>query len=387
MKMTRRAGTPAALLAGLVLATSSLPLSAAQPDKAYLGGCVGFVTVRVADLAGKVGLEALAKEQPWLDGWKQSFGLPARDVARCTYVLLPDSGSAWVIRTVEPCPREALLKACLGEAKQVKREGHVCHVGRQSEVAVHFVNDRLVIVADKLQTLGRCLAAATDKPSLPKACTAALELADKHDVVLWTATRDKLSAQTGDQPRAHVPAQEAPNPAFQGPSELLLLPLPMPFGVESGTGTVDFGEKMVVELRLACADQGAARSAEKLMGAVVKMALGGLFLFSGQLELGECMAGANRAVMDHMLSGLPRKSLGQVEKALQHARLRTEGTEAVLTLTAALDAKMLQAELPPAITWLLSNANPRGKVSLPFFPASTASPPSRPAARLASPSQ
>src|SRR5262249_8482638 len=107
--------------------------------------------------------------------------------ARCT-LIWPDCESAdgatcVIISTDKPYKRGAVLKACAPEAKPVKHHKKVCHVGANN-VAVHFVNDRLLIVADTEKAPAKCLGRCS--PGDAKAMADSAALAAKRAVVCWS---------------------------------------------------------------------------------------------------------------------------------------------------------------------------------------------------------
>jgi hypothetical protein len=326
----------ATLLASVVVALTALnPVSAYEtvldPDLALVPPhSLVFVTVRVADLAGKLGVNA--GKQPWAAGLEKQTGIPLHHVERCTFVATEDKG-CFIIRTNAPYKRDAVLNACAPGAKQEKYHGKVCHISTSNGAAVHFASDRIVIVG-YTDAVKQCLSAEGQRsPHLADV----LSRTGKHDLVAWVAAT--LSVRTGldddaqDQPREEVPMRALGLSAI-------------PPGVEAGTFIVDVGDKMNIEMRVDCDEEASARRGEKLL----RIGVGMTHAFLLQVICGQDMVDLypDPEAVKELPEGLnlfPSKLTRRAEKGLQDAKFRIDGKTAIATIALPIDARMLRAEM------------------------------------------
>ena len=388
----------AALLAGLLVTlTAMTPVRAyepaLEPDLAWVPpDATAFVTVRVAELADKLGIKATGAKHPWAVAWQNQTGIPLSQVERCTFVNPKDDAysSCLVILTTKPYKRAEVLKACAPDAQEEKHYRKVCLVSSTKKTAIHFATDRILLVGDT-DAVVRCLGQAT-KPHPGGTLIDALVSVGSHDVVVWSraATKDNDPAP----PRA-VPATSsykvpltAPNSlgrtvtvarkpklsaAFEDGSqpraseqmtELGFLPIPLPVGVESGTVTVDVGEQLTVELRLHCTDEACATKSAKVLRAFVGMARAELLAVVSELDMIEAFPAMTSR---EEKACLPMKLIRQAEKGLQDARVRTDGNTVPLRVSISVDTKILRSEMAPLMKLSESCGNGNQCSLLPLF--------------------
>jgi hypothetical protein len=334
-----------------------------------------FFTVRAADLAGKLGLKD--SKHTWAAAWKKQFGVPLENVARCTLVCpdceADDGATCVIISTEKPFKRAEVLKACAPDAKTVKHHKKICHVSATNNAAVHFVNDRLLIVADSEKSLTKCLAHPTNAGEI-NPVAGAVALAGKHDVMCWSRAVASKPAPVvacykppfggAAATVARKPNIGAARPGNGAPLMLAFLPVPMPTGVESGTLTVDVGEQVEIELCLDCADEAGAKKAAKMMRAFIGLMRAELLAAVSELDLAEVMPSMAEVDVKE-LAGLPLKLMRQGEKGLARVRVKAEGKTVPLSVSIPMDAKALRSEVA-ALERLTEAACANGGSCLPF---------------------
>jgi hypothetical protein len=317
----------AALLAGVLVALTTLnPVWASEPaldpDLALVPPQpLLFVTVRAADLAEKLGVKDAPQKHPWSAAWEKMTGIPLHQVERCTFVAADDKSNCFIVRTKAPYKRDAVLNACVPDAKKEKYEGKVCHVSDKSDVAVHFASDRLVIVGDK-DAVKQCLSAKGQRsPSF----AGVLSRTGQHDLVCWMAVTQRV-----DQTRI-FPIQ---------PDALAELPP----GIEKATIILDVGDKMNIEMRLDCDGEASTRKAEKLLHVSVAMAQFFLLQAICAQDLADVYPEMKEGAVAE-LRAIPIKLIRHAEKGLQDAKFRIDGKTAIASIVLPVDAKMVRSEM------------------------------------------
>jgi hypothetical protein len=344
----------AALLAALPVATR-----AAAPDLALIPADAGaFMTFRPARIAAALGVKEPARQFPFLREWKQTFGLPLTALDRCTLVLrVEENGDTlpvWVLSTVKPCNHKAVVKAWAPEARPKTHEGRGCYVTGEGAATVLFLDDRTLILADEEGSAAWLLKQARAKG--PRAFADALALAATHDAVAWSRTfpvdaaPEDVARLRRARPRTRklmVARKVAPPPAGkkgaarQRPVMLPLLPVPLPFGVESAVLAADVGKELTLEGRLECRDAASARKVGRAVRAVLHIVRGSMLAALGEAELVPLLP----ETAEQKVPRLPRALLGQAEAALGRAHVRTKDQTVPFTLRVAVDARTLHDEL------------------------------------------
>src|SRR2546423_9330124 len=123
---------------------------AAGSDLALVpGDCGGFVTVRFAELLGKLGVKE-SDTPSWLAEMSRQLKLAPLNVERLTLVgpsTMPGD-PVWIVRSVKPLAKKDIL-AALSDAEEVKQDGKTFHASSDESWALHFAGDRILIGGSK----------------------------------------------------------------------------------------------------------------------------------------------------------------------------------------------------------------------------------------------
>jgi hypothetical protein len=333
-------------LLALVLGTAdSLPLPAAEPatDPAAASAirfiprnCRAFVTIRVAELLGKLGIAA--QEPPtWLAIVNVQLGFPLADIERFTLVLTGDREPKMIglVEGTRPLPRKAILANWLPDAREMKQNGRVLHVQGQPGWGACFLTPRLLAFGEPEQLPGlRQWTERLPPGALPPAFAPELFQREKKDVMFWGTPQ----TQTSD-----VEVRDWLN-------------------IRWATGSLEVGKEARLELRACCTgDEEAARLA--------RAARAGAEALRGQLVLLGALPGLAEVVPEQAdlkrLGRLPRRLLHASEKALQQAVVQADGQEVTAALTLALDAQTLRTEAERFVALLADGTLPRTTLALP----------------------
>jgi hypothetical protein len=301
-------GASALLLATLLsaaggrrCAADTPPLPEAPDLRLVPADTAGFATVRVAALAGKLGLKETS-EVPVLAACAKALGVKIADVERLTLIFLPGrcTDPVGVLRTSKPCDRE-----------------QVAHAVKDADLVVHFVDDRLFLVGpeDLVKRL-------SDKPG-PNPAAADLREAARHDLFAVLPSGSPIAGYFD-------------------------FPFTLP-GLATTEAVLDVGDQLVLRLHFNYADEAAARRGAKWLGVFASQARALLLGLSTELAVLNPALGQN----DESLAADPRGKilqalvpvLGKLEKSLGQARIEADKKTVPLTLTVPVDPKEVPAAL------------------------------------------
>jgi hypothetical protein len=193
-----------------------------------------LVSLRVADLARKLGVKSGPDAPPLLASYEKDLGLRLADVERYTLVYIGwgDKPVA-IVRTTKPYDRDRVTATFAPAGVAPARiAGKECQVAEGPGTAFYFAGDRLFVVGPR-DAVELCL--KRPKGERPARLAGALAVAGEHDAVFWCR----------------------PVSLFQLPT-LPFLSVPFP-GLDSATATLDVGVELALDVRLHFADEAGAR--------------------------------------------------------------------------------------------------------------------------------
>jgi hypothetical protein len=301
----------------------------------------GFISVRMGRLLGKLGLKEDGGAAPFFKAWKDGVGMPLSAVERFTFAAtdLEGNNRLLIIQTRRPINQAAVLKACVPGA--IIRTGVIktgdpirdIHSSEKTGLSVCFASKNLVVVANDLDTMQRCLPKKNTRPQ--PALKAALERAAKCDLLAWgLAKTPPVPSVPGSV--AALKAARLRVSRYQDAMRFLpFVPFPMPRDVLAGQVSLTVGEQLDMELRLTFCDEPAASKGVKCVSRLVN------------LVRAECLSLAETDETPGMPDPLPAQlrqmaELGHVlEKHLQKAQPRTDKAAVAVTASMPFEAKQL----------------------------------------------
>jgi hypothetical protein len=344
-----------ALLAGAVFAFAGSRAVAAgepsaPPDLSLVPyDCAGFVSVRVADLLGKLGLNG-PTDIPLYREWKKQLKMPLDTLERLTLVAFPEAGNdpaqvCAIIRTTRPCKRDQILKDWIPDARQVAQHDRAFHVSKDNKAACCFVDERLFLMGQSVETLAHCLSwpAPQDASLRQRSFAEALKLAaGKHDFVAW----GRASA---------LPQQEA---------------MPFPSGIEAGRVVLDLRDKVTFELRLHCADGAAKKWADKALRTGLNLARIQILMLPTMLDGAELFRSKDQNETTQkeaeILRALPVDLFRLTEKALQRGKVQTESSAVCVQIAIPASARRLRSAMDSYVQLVRSESLGNCELVLPF---------------------
>src|SRR5262249_34376790 len=119
------------------------------------------------------------------------------------------------------------------------------------------------------------------------------------------------------------------------------------FGVEAALATLDVGKEITGEVRCQFTNEEAARKGAKALHATCDMFRGQLILACAAREFDQLSPQGSGDAKEFRF--VPLKLFRQIEKDLQQAHVRSEGTVAILTMSVGVDGQTLRTEIEAAV--------------------------------------
>ncbi len=285
---------------------------------------IGFVSVRVASMMDKLGLNSHLNKALPLKELQEEFGVSPKDVERCTFALFDTKGG------------EAAIVVRFAEKQSNLKDIHA-RVKKKFE-AVRIIDDRTILLASNEAALKRCGRRAGKTPESEQECANAMKAAQKHDLYVW----GQLSA---------LPLCES---------------FPLPGGIECGTVMVDVGDKLDIHVVVNCADEESAAWTKKSIQTGLDMVRAQVLAVTAMLGATDLIPGATNDSDLKKMRFMPLKLLRETEKGIQNAHLDIDGTEVGLSISLPISARMLRSEIA-GILRLLGDDSDRGSFELPTF--------------------
>jgi hypothetical protein len=265
---------------------------------------VGFASVRVADIVDKLGLNPHLNKASIAKELKEAFCVAPRDVERCSMALFDMKGN------------DAVVIVRLFKGKSWKIEDVQAELKKKFE-ATRVINDRTILVATNEATLKRCGKSAAKIPESEEDCAAALKVAEEHDFYAW----GRFSV---------LPVDET---------------LALPGGVESGCVMIDFGDKMTIGVKVACADDESAAWTKKALQTGMDFLRSQVLAATTMLGAAELVPGSSNDSDFKKMRFLPMKLIRQAEKGLQDAQLEVVDANVSLSIKIPVDCRVLRSEI------------------------------------------
>src|SRR5262245_18474077 len=186
--MTRKGrqarGAFVALVAGLSIMAAEQPsLRAAELNSLVPGDCEAFVTVRLAAVLEKAGVETGILPS-WVEEREKVCGIPLLDVERCTVVHFDrDHEPIWLVHSSRPLPHKT-IKAAIPDVEEIQHEGKTFLVSKEGDRAIHFLGERLFVAGSK-DEVSEWLKRTGKKKEVTPTLEEALAQVDRHDLVAW----------------------------------------------------------------------------------------------------------------------------------------------------------------------------------------------------------
>ena len=292
------------------------------PDDAAL-----FVTVKVSDLAGKLGLKNKLDKIPALTAIMggDNLGLSLDNLESLTVAVSPSSPKeVAILRTKEPCNQKEFLSKNVPDGKQVKYLGHTCHVKGPDDVAVCFVDEHCILIVNREAGLKQCLKQAASGTREQKELAEFLKQAGRHDAAAWVNPR------------------ELPKDLVDLPEEIMAVFLK---GIESCSATVDVAEQIALNVKVECADEDAAIWTKKAMQTGMDMIRSEMEMIGTMVNAAELFPAIGDADQAKQFKMFPLKLIQQTAKGLNEAKPKVEGTTVSLSLTVSMPPKVLRSEV------------------------------------------
>lgn len=288
-----------------------------------LGNSQGFATVRVAEAWKTPVVQAITEqlplgEMPPNEAVQKHLGVNIEDVERVTFVLhQAEQKQLWVvISTTKPVDKGKILAGLEADTKETQHQGKVFHqVQGPDKPAVHFVNDRLFILAEE-PAMRTCLEQTPRK--------------DKTGPLM-----DLLAATNGPQ---HLVLGGIMPPEFVTLARTQLPAAILPL-LETQTAllTATIGETSITDITLAFPDDGKSKAAMDALNTALTMAKG----FMGMAKLG---------VGGPAMPG-QKEMIAAAEETLKNLKVEQKGKDVLLSIKAVIDPKKIaeqMANLNPA---------------------------------------
>jgi hypothetical protein len=320
-------GISAAVLAGLLLAApGQSALAAPRPAEPSFDliapDCAAFLTVRVAGVLGKSGLQP-DKLPPWVSAATEAMGISPLDVERATFICHgKDDDGLIIVRSSKLLPKKAIITAWLSEPSEVKVEDKVIHQAGSGGRALHFVTPRL-LVGGLVDPVTACVKRAQENQLGDAEFAKALEEADHHDVFVWVRPEKLLKRQD----------------------------MFSPFGIKAVMASFDFGKQFTGELHGVCADEAKARQALKPLRGGLAFLRGQMLMYSSLADIGDLILQEN-AKDRQKFEAFPVELIRKFEEGLQKAVMRADGNTVTLSFAIPLDASSIRSEIEKVPMWM-----------------------------------
>jgi hypothetical protein len=295
-----RTSAPAPVVTGLLTASP-----AEEPDgqdkplvEAYGYG------VRPASLLSNTGFAAA--DLPYLRHWREAVGVAAEDVEAFAVVCFEGDARVLLVRTKGDVPQGNVMMACRAGTPKKMACGTKVYVG-ESELAVHFPQRDVALVADSVETMGKCL---TRVPDLMKR----LDDAGRHDLTAWHNKPTKEFTI--------VPDQLSPPPLLAKMQRVRLwadVALTFDAGIDA-----DY------------ADEETAKASKSVLAGLAEAGDGGVMLGVGWVRMLEATASPPAEETGELLGLVPKDLLLRVAKGLRNARVQVNGKTTSLTFRTLL---------------------------------------------------